>query len=124
MLNRELHIRVGDLERSVVRRTQDLIAQTGRSLGHAFEDLSGLVDSYRRIILEMSAPSEQAALLRQIERADEAGNLLWWRREAPRALERLAGSAQAGAEPPATPAVREQTDEHPAEPLISAAARR
>jgi CheY-like chemotaxis protein len=124
MLNRELHIRLGDLERGVQRRTRELFGHTARSLGHAFEDLGRLIDSYRRIILEMSAPSEQAALLREIERADEAGNLHWWKREVPRALDRLAGSAQAAAEPPDRKAVREQTDEHPAEPLATASARR
>jgi CheY-like chemotaxis protein len=115
MLNRELHIRLADLERGVQRRTQELVADTVRTLHRAFEDLGCLVASYRRLVRLATAPD---AVVAEVERAEAAVDLPAVEREVLRALDRLTRGAQT-----TEPTPRAQTDEHPSQPVAAAGRR-
>jgi CheY-like chemotaxis protein len=112
MLNRELTIRLGQgSRRAQAGPPPEPIAEvagpsessppdaTGpadgrvrglRSLALAFKHLGGLLESYRRIVLEVSALPGQEHLLRKMEQAEQSANLAGLQREVPRAFERLA----------------------------------
>jgi len=161
MLNRELQIRLADLEQAVQVRTQGLVdandklrkeiltrarleselelahrlesvgqqaaelaheavgpldglAENVRSLRLAFEDLTGLVGSYRRMLLGVATLPGQAHLVGQMEQADEAANLFALQREVPLAFEGLIQGTKPVAElmHAVKEVVRQETGEH------------
>jgi two-component system, NtrC family, sensor kinase len=160
MLNRELHLRLADLERSVQVRTADLVnanenlrkeiltrarleselvlaqkletvGQMAANLAHgghavtdvsenlqmlrlAFEDLTNLIGTYRRLLLNVTTVPGQAHLLKRMEEADEAANLLSLQRDIPRAFERLVSgtSPMSDLVHAVKEVVREETGEH------------
>jgi CheY-like chemotaxis protein len=124
MLSRELHIRVGDLERAVDGRTSELalanerlrkellrlgpdgetgvavdtsgdaVAESARTLRLAFQNLATLIEIYRGLLLPVSTLPGQGNLLHQMEQAEEAADLVTLARELPQAFRRLVGASR------------------------------
>lgn len=69
-------------------RVEEMTASV-RTLRLAFQDLSHLIDTYRRMILGVATVPGQEHLLEQMRRADETADLAGLREEIPRAFSRL-----------------------------------
>jgi hypothetical protein len=86
----------------------------------AFEDLTNLVGTYRRLLLGVTTVPGQAHLLKRMEEADEAANLLSLQRDIPRAFERLVQGTSPVSElvHAVKEVVREETGEHSTNGLV------
>jgi two-component system NtrC family sensor kinase len=108
---------VGQLASTLAHDAQSPMMDVGdsvRVLRLAFEDLTNLVGSYRRMLLGACTTPGQSQLLEQMRRADDGVDLQTLEREIPRAFERLIEGAHPMSQLVHAVAdmVREETGEH------------